>query len=112
MSIFSLILLVLLPFQQREVIYLEDASHDLVLRFNDLQVYVDSTAGMSFEEVRLKDEFALHTQFVPAEFCTSCSYWIRLPIVIDPGSDRQWVLEFYDQTIDHITAYFPRKDGS
>jgi len=112
MGFFSIILLVMLPFQQREVVYLEDASQDLILRFNDLQIFVDSTASMSFDDVREEDLFSLQTQFVPAEYCTSCAYWIKVPIVIDQNAERQWVLEFYDQTIDHITAYFPNPDGT
>ncbi len=113
MRILFIMVLALLSYNEREVIYLEEATQELLLPFNDLPILVDSAGTMSFEQVQnVQKGFVLHTQFKPKDYCTSCVYWVKLPIYFDRSSDKEWVLEFYDQTIDQIDAYFPQQDGT
>ncbi len=113
MQTLFILLLSVLSYQDREVIFLEDATQDLLLPFNDLPILVDSTGEMTLDEVRNSTKsFTLHTSFVPKDYCTSCVYWVKLPVFIDRSTSRTWILEFYDQTIDEIVAYFPQRDGT
>ncbi len=113
MQTLIVLILSILSYQDREVVYLEDATQPLLLHFKDLPILVDSAGSMSFDQVRNSPkEFVLHPGFIPKDYCTSCDYWIKLPVYIDHNSDREWILEFYDQTIDQIDAYFPQRDGT
>src|SRR5690606_29251833 len=39
------------------------------------------------------------------------TYWVKLSIEKHPDSEKKWILEFYDQTIDHIEVYTPNEKG-
>ena len=74
---------------------------------------VDSTNALSFEEVMgLQKQFSVTPGFKPKDYCTTCTYWVKIPLLIANDLDHQWMVEFYDQTIDEITAYFPREDNT
>lgn len=40
------------------------------------------------------------------------AYWHRIKIGHKSTSEKQWVIEFFDQTIDHIDFYTPQSNGS
>lgn len=81
----------------------------------DLSFVVDEGDELSFFEVSSKsfaNRFRKHTEYQNKDFIPNAAYWIRLPIHHNPNSSRIWLLEFYDQTIDHIEVYRPKEDGT
>lgn len=80
---------------------------------NSLHVLIDSTGVMSFDEVfAASGEFKVYDKFKPKDYCVECTYWVRLPILVPEDMSSQWMVEFYDQTIDSISAFLPTKsDG-
>jgi hypothetical protein len=81
----------------------------------DLTYYVDTTHLLSFEEItapRFSEKFQQHATYHNKDFKANASYWIRLPILHTSETKKVWLLEFYDQTIDHIEAYVPQEDGT
>jgi hypothetical protein len=80
-----------------------------------LQYFYDTTNTLQFSEVsslKLSHRFSLHPEYQNKDFRTNASYWIKLPIRHTRSTEKVWLLEFYDQTIDHIEAYIPRAEGS
>lgn len=80
-----------------------------------LQIFCDTTNSVQFDEVsspEFASRFSFHRQYQNKHFNTNASYWIKLPIRHIRTTEKVWLLEFYDQTIDHITAYIPRPEGS
>lgn len=81
----------------------------------DLYYYIDPTNTLTFDEIaasHFTDQIRQHPDYQNKDFRSNASYWIRLPIHHNPGSEKVWILEFYDQTIDHIEAYVPQSDGT
>jgi two-component system, sensor histidine kinase LadS len=81
----------------------------------ELTYYVDNTNSLSFWQISsnsFSNRFEAHPSYQNKDFQTNASYWIRIPIRHSTTSDRVWLLEFYDQTIDVIDAYVPQEDHS
>lgn len=107
------LLFLLFSYPEREQIYIDDVEDEFLLPINTLPILVDSTSLLDFDDIRqMNSEFIVYTQFKPKDYCVSCTYWVKVPLSISETSKKQWVIEFYDQTIDEITAYFPTKSGA
>lgn len=81
----------------------------------ELTYYIDSTNALSFWQISsnsFSNRFDQHSSYQNKDFKKNSSYWIRLPIRHSGKSNKIWLLEFYDQTIDHIEMYIPQQDGS
>ncbi|WP_420385785.1 7TM diverse intracellular signaling domain-containing protein [Roseivirga sp.] len=109
-----LLLMLYLPHQNsRERVFIDNSHEEFLLAFNDIPVLIDSTNSLSFEQVlNSQKQFAVTPGFKPKDYCVSCTYWIKIPLLIANDLDKEWMIEFYDQTIDDITAYFPQADLS
>jgi hypothetical protein len=81
----------------------------------EIPVYVDESNTLSFWEIsstQFSNRFNPNPSYQNKDFKSNASYWIRLPIRHNTQSTKLWLLEFYDQTIDHLEAYIPLEDGS
>ncbi|MBK5270300.1 MAG: hypothetical protein JJE22_04725, partial [Bacteroidia bacterium] len=93
--------------------------NDSILEYNfmpnELNFYVDTTNTFSFEKVSsptFSNYFKSFPSYQNKDFKFGASYWIRIPIQHTTETNRIWLLEFYDQTIDFIDAYIPQENGS
>jgi two-component system, sensor histidine kinase LadS len=81
----------------------------------EIPFYVDRTNKLTFWEIsstQFSNRFVVNSDYQNHDFQTNATYWIRIPIHHNPSSSKLWLLEFYDQTIDHIEAYIPMENGS
>ncbi len=92
---------------------------DNVLEHNfmpyELPYFIDTTNSLTFHQVSSTEfttRFKQHASYQNKDFIKDASYWIRLPIRHSSKSKKIWMLEFYDQTIDHIEGYIPQENGS
>lgn len=91
---------------------MNDDKDEHLLPISSLSILIDSTGNLPLSSVlESQEDFQFYDDFEPKDYCLECSYWIKLSIEIDEASSQQWILEFYDQTIDSITAYFPNREG-
>lgn len=110
--VFSL-MLSLFSVNERERVFIDNGTSEVILFMYDLPHMVDSTGVMSFEEVvSAHKQFSIQPNYKPKDFCANCTYWLKVPLLISKDLDDEWMLEFFDQTIDHITAYFPTEVGT
>ena len=82
---------------------------------NELTYYIDNTNSLSFWQISsngFSNRFQAHASYQNKDFVKNASYWIRLPIRHSIETKKIWLLEFYDQTIDHIDMYIPQENGS
>jgi hypothetical protein len=83
--------------------------------FEQIELLRDKDASYTFEQVSSK---AFDQQFKPSELSTpqisslNTTYWFRIKIKHNSKVERRFLLEFFDQTIDHITAYIPQANGT
>ncbi|HEY0743231.1 MAG TPA: 7TM diverse intracellular signaling domain-containing protein [Chryseosolibacter sp.] len=96
-------------------IAINDAIDERDFMAKDLNIFIDTTAAIPFSEVTtpaFADKFVCNTTYQNTDFKENAAYWIKFPIRHSPYSKKVWLLEFYDQTIDHLDAFVPREDGT
>lgn len=99
----------------QSVIEFQDHLNERNLMPYEIPFYLDSTHSLSFHEIssrHFSNRYKAHPTYQNKDFRVNASYWIRLPIHHNPNSKKLWLLEFFDQTIDHLEAYIPQTDGS
>ncbi|MEI9918182.1 MAG: 7TM diverse intracellular signaling domain-containing protein [Bacteroidota bacterium] len=80
----------------------------------ELTFFVDSTNQLTFDQVSapaFARNFTIHNNYQNKDFLTNTNYWLRLPIRHTIKTDKVWLVEFYDQTIDLIEAHLPGEYG-
>lgn len=111
--LFSLLALAKVYSQQTH--YISDTTNQHIFVYQFIEYLEDPTNELSFDEI-LNDAssqpFTSSQEFAPKNYNTNSSYWIRVKIKHDSTSAKQWLLEFFDQTIDSIYAYIPNADGA
>lgn len=81
----------------------------------EIAYFVDPENQLTFSTIETPEyasRFKTHIDYQNVDFQANAAYWIRLPIRVKSSSKKVWLLEFYDQTIDHIEAYIPERSGS
>lgn len=90
-----------------------DAQDERIFFLKDLEFLIDSTNALTFEDVTAptsESQFIRRGDYQNKDYRSGQSYWIRFSVQHVP-TEKMWLIEFYDQTIDHIDAYLPNPDG-
>lgn len=93
---------------------IDDGWNERIYAINQLEFYEDSTNTLTFEDINQEDfqQFIkIRPDFSKNKFNTNYTYWVKLSIDNSPESEKRWLLEFYDQSIDYIEAYIPTDGG-
>lgn len=93
---------------------LDDDWDERIFAISQLEFFEDSTNSLTFEEIKqpgFQQFIKIHSSFSKNNFNTDFTYWVKLSIKNFPESKKKWLIEFYDQSIDHIEAYIPDKEG-
>jgi hypothetical protein len=95
-------------FAQQPVTLSDTATHH-PFAYGEIVKYEDTSAKLTFDQIR--------SPVIAAKFITNgpypttnnqhTTYWYRITINHDKVTKNNWLLEFYDQTIDDITVYSP-----
>jgi two-component system, sensor histidine kinase LadS len=114
--IFTLLIFLILPEAKGQtVVGINDEVNERNFMPNELTYFIDSTNTLLFQTVTssaFSNFFRQHATYLNKDFKADASYWIRVPIQHTTETDKVWLLEFYDQTIDEIEAFIPQEDGS
>jgi hypothetical protein len=93
---------------------IDDGWNERIYAINQLEFFEDSTNRLTFKEIseeRFQQFIKIRPDFSKNDFNTDYTYWVKLSIDNTPESKKKWLLEFYDQSIDHITAFIPDGTG-
>lgn len=99
----------------QKVVAINDLVEQHIFNFDEIEVLKDSLDEYSFKQVSsplFNNKFFASTTSTPQTKQLNTSYWFRIKIKHNATSKNKFLLEFFDQTIDHITAYMPKGDGS
>jgi two-component system, sensor histidine kinase LadS len=109
-----LALLADLPAYAQNSVAISDDVDQHIFTYTELSYLEDSENKFEIDQVatRLQASFVPNKLFSPHNFNPESAYWIRLVLKGNPSSEKKWILEFFDQTIDHIEAYLPSPDHS
>ncbi len=93
-------------------VVLDDAIEERIFSISQLAFFEDTVGHYTIEEVAAKEfqkNFQINPTFTKNQVNTQASYWVKLKILKNPDSEKDWLIEFYDQSIDNIEAYLPGK---
>lgn len=109
--------ILLVPFivHAQQAVEIDDRIDERNFMPSELTYLIDTTNTLTFGEIysnRFTGTFKQYATYLNKDFKPDASYWIRIPIQHTVNTDKVWLLEFYDQTIDYLEAYVPKEDGT
>lgn len=93
---------------------INDQLEERIYAIDQLEFFEDVSNSLEFDDIIRPDfqgKFNVHSDFSKNQFVTDHSYWVKVSIRKQPESEKNWILEFYDQSIDEIEAFVPSKNG-
>ena len=93
----------------------DDDFVERVFHLNQMEYFIDTTNTLTIDVVSGQEyvnTFRRHDSYQNKDFVAGSSYWIRFPVKYDSDSEKSWVIEFYDQTIDRLDVFIPDDDGT
>jgi len=93
---------------QKEV-RLDDGFNQHIFSYNEIESFEDPHGLYTINEVSKAgfEQFKPGDDFIPKNYHYKSTYWYRIKLRNDQTRQKNWVLEFYDQTIDQIAFYVP-----
>lgn len=88
-------------------IVIQNDTDEVLLGLNELEYFEDKSGQLILEDIssaEFQSRFVKNTSFKPTDYNTNSNYWVRLVLEI-PEIEKNFLIEFYDQTIDHLEAY-------
>jgi len=98
----------------QSIIEINDSIEERIFMPSELSYFIDSTNTIPFQRISssaFANEFKQHSSYLNIDFETNASYWVRLQIKPSRHTKKNWLLEFYDQTIDSLEAFVPQRDS-
>lgn len=102
-----------LPLNAQKVVAVQDKVDQHIFNFSEIEILKDPLNNFTIEQVASN---AFNQKFKPSATSTpqttlNTTYWFRIKIKHNSAAKNRFLLEFFDQTIDHITAYIPQGEG-
>ncbi|GAA0549153.1 7TM diverse intracellular signaling domain-containing protein [Chitinophaga japonensis] len=108
-----LAVLAALPARAQQAVAISDEVEQHIFTYAEIECLEDTGGQLTIAEVSsppFSRQFRPSTQSTPQNHHLGAAYWYRIKIRHDPAARKHFILEYFDQTIDEITAYLP--DGS
>lgn len=94
----------------QQAVVIDDNIKQHIFSYKEIEVLVDTQSIYTIKEVSSESfsgRFEASRTFIPKTFNNKNTYWYRIRLNDSLQTRENWVIEFYDQTIDHITVYIP-----
>ncbi|HTD40591.1 MAG TPA: 7TM diverse intracellular signaling domain-containing protein, partial [Mucilaginibacter sp.] len=94
---------------------ISDTAKQHIFRHNEISFFEDERSCLTIGQIivpEFQKKFHSNTAPTPVTKNPASAFWYRVIIKYDPGSKNNWILEFFDQTIDSITVYAPAKNNT
>jgi len=99
---------------QNEMV-MNDQADQHIFTYHEIECLEDAKGTLQFSQVSsgpVSSQFKESWSSTPQNYNIGSVYWYRIRIKHPPATQKRWILEFFDQTIDDIIAYIPSADGS
>lgn len=113
LSFFTVIILLfsVSGLKAQKIVEMQDAVAQHIFTFKEIEVLEDADNRYTFDEIKsgaFDQQFKASLSSTPQTKQLNKTYWFRIKIKQNDLADKPFLLEFFDQTIDHITAYIPQ----
>lgn len=113
--IITLLLLSVAKYTDAQQVHaIDDNVPHYIFRYGEIQCLEDKGRSLTFEEIlspEVDAKFKPNKISTPKTFNANSVYWYKISIKSLPLSKENWILEFFDQTIDDINFYAPDQNG-
>jgi len=108
-----LLMMVVIPGRAQQPVAISNELEQHIFTFGEIQYLRDPSGALTIEQVSSPafNGFAPNKQSTPQNHQIGKVYWYRIKIKNDPAVKKHFILEYFDQTIDELTAYIPGADG-
>jgi hypothetical protein len=109
---FILILPVLIPAHVRaqQVILTNDHVPHHIFSYGEIEYLEDTSNSLTLNDIltpAVSSQFRVNTNYTPKNYNTASAYWYRFKIKHNKSSKKNWILEFFDQSIHSIKLFVP-----
>ncbi|QEM06855.1 chromosome partitioning protein ParA [Mucilaginibacter rubeus] len=94
-------------------VQISDKVNQHIFEYKQIVYFEDTTGKLGLDGIReayLAGKFAVNHEPTPVTHHNNSAYWYRIKIGKANATGNNWILEFFDQTIDSITVYSPVKN--
>jgi hypothetical protein len=101
-------------FAQAPVI-ISDTAKQQIFRYGEVFYLKDIRGNLTIDQIKstaFAAKFKVNKEATPVTHDPNAAWWYRIAIRHNPSSKNNWILEFFDQTIDSITVYAPDKQNN
>lgn len=95
------------------IIEVNDSLPERIFSLKQLEYFEDKSNTLTFDNISTEafaPQFQTNFSYNNKDYNPNATYWIRLNLKLNSLSSHIWLLEFYDQTIDEISAFVPDKN--
>jgi hypothetical protein len=99
----------------QKAVILNDELQKHIFSYDEIEMFEDANGQYSIANVSdssFNSKFTISQSFIPKTFRYKSTYWFRIRIRHTAATTNNWLLEFYDQTIDDVRLYTPNKYGA
>ncbi|MGY4536989.1 hypothetical protein ACVW0P_001403 [Mucilaginibacter sp. UYNi724] len=100
----------LTPLKAQVAIPVTDTAKQHVFRYGEIQYYIEHGNQLNINRVSgpaFNNKFKPNLNPTPQLNDINATYWYRITLDQSIATKNNWILEFFDQTIDSITVYSP-----
>ncbi len=94
----------------QQSVSIQDSVDQHIFTFQEVEYLEDSTHMLDVAQVssvEYNSKFKKNTLFNPTNPNRKSAYWYRIKVKHSAVTKKNWVIEFFDQTIDHLEFYTP-----
>ncbi|WP_238386629.1 7TM diverse intracellular signaling domain-containing protein [Chitinophaga rupis] len=106
-------MMAVIPTRAQQPVAISNALEQHIFTFGEIEYLQDPSGALTIQQVSSPafNGFAPNKQSTPQNHQLGKVYWYRIKIKNDPAVKKHFILEYFDQTIDELTAYIPDADG-
>ncbi|GAC1310790.1 MAG: hypothetical protein NVSMB24_28800 [Mucilaginibacter sp.] len=96
------------------IVQISDTAKQQIFRYGQVVYFEDVDNSLTINQAvqaAFASRFKVNKEATPVTHHSNTAWWYRIRIGHNPQSKNNWILEFFDQTIDSITVYSPGKQN-
>lgn len=98
----------------QKVVKVDNATSQHIFSYTEIETLEDKTGKLQLNNVLspfYQQKFKAGKTSTPQAIHPQSFYWYRIKIDHQKLTSQNWILEFFDQTIDDLTAYIPQENN-
>jgi len=96
------------------VVVLNDTIDQYSIAYDNISIYTDLTNALGIGLVssdEFQQRFKKNTLQLPRNYNTKATYWLKFKIKNSSKSDKSWLFEYFDSSIEYLMFYAPNGRG-